>query len=203
MTSSRIILAEAPFPTIVPLQSISMSSMAVRWIRKNENCPFNRWDIYAILGDGEKCLRFTDLKRAQQAAKVSHHDGGVVGLDHVETRSALLGLIKQQYRDTFIDKLAPDFGSRSAPTMMIMPGKGKTFPPGDSERKPYTILGDGEKCLRFTDLKRTQQAAKVSSHDGGVVGPFGCNKTAESRNFYRQISSRLLQSFRSNDDDYA
>ncbi|GIY33785.1 hypothetical protein CDAR_587411 [Caerostris darwini] len=34
---------------------------------------------YAILGDGKKCLRFTDLKRAQQAAKVSHHDDGVVG----------------------------------------------------------------------------------------------------------------------------
>ncbi|GIY33783.1 hypothetical protein CDAR_587401 [Caerostris darwini] len=41
-------------------------------------------------------------------------------LDHVGTRSALLSLIKQQYRDTFIDKLAPEFGSLSAPTMMIM-----------------------------------------------------------------------------------
>ncbi|GIY66140.1 hypothetical protein CEXT_383281 [Caerostris extrusa] len=63
------------------------------------------WKSYTILGDEEKCLRFSDLKRAQQAAKVTH-DGGVVGSDHVGTRSALLGLIKQQYRDTFIDKLA-------------------------------------------------------------------------------------------------
>ncbi|GIY33788.1 hypothetical protein CDAR_587431 [Caerostris darwini] len=61
-------------------------------------------------------------------------------LAQVRTRSALLGLIKQQFRDTFIDKLAPDFGSLFAPRMMIMLGKGKTFPPGDSERKPLRHL---------------------------------------------------------------
>ncbi|GIY33789.1 hypothetical protein CDAR_587441 [Caerostris darwini] len=60
-------------------------------------------------------------------------------LDHVGTRSALLGLIKQQYRDTFIDKLVPDFGSLSAPTIMIMLGKDKTFPPGILKGSRYAF----------------------------------------------------------------